>query len=66
VRRKANGKERGEAEKKGVERRKPERNEGKEGLMGWSGGSIESVLSGRRHKEWQEEKYGKCIELRKA
>jgi len=66
VRRKANRKKIEEAEKIGVDRRKPERNEGKEGLMGWSGGSIESVLSGRRHKEWQEEKYGKCIELRKA
>ncbi len=33
MRRKENRKERGDAEKKGVERRKPERKEGKEGRI---------------------------------
>ncbi len=52
MRSKANRKEIEEAEKIGVERRKPERKEGKEGLKtGWSGGSMESVLSKGRHNE---------------
>ncbi len=44
MRRKANRKKIEEAEKIGVNRRKPERKEGKEGLKtGWSRGSMESV-----------------------
>ncbi len=53
MRRKANGKEIGDALKIGVERRKSERKEWKKvGKQGWSGG---------RHKERQEGMYGSVV-----